>query len=327
MTTRRELLIALAGALAAPLAAVAQRQPAKIARIGFLGATSAAGYAAQVAGLRRGLREFGYEEARNIAIEFRWAEGRYERLPGLAAELVRAKVDVIVTHGAPGVLAAKQATSTIPIVMGAIGDAVAVGVVPNLARPGGNITGSTFFVPELMVKRLELIKETVPRIARVAALVRPDNPMFGPTLAAMESAARLRRVEVQQYAVRQPSEFEEAFAVMARNRADAAVVQEDASYIVQAQRISSLALKRRLPLCGFKEIAETGGLLAYGVDIPAMFYRAAYFVDKILKGARPADLPIEQSTRFNMLINQKTAKALGVRVPQSILVRADRVIE
>jgi ABC-type uncharacterized transport system substrate-binding protein len=327
VTTRRELLIALgAGAVATPLSSFAQVQR-KISRIGFLGSTSAAELAAQVEALRAGLSDFGYVERKNFVMEFRWAEGQYERLPELAAELVRAKVDIIVTHGIPGALAAKGATTAIPIVMGVAGDAIVTGIVASLARPGGNITGSTFFVPELMAKRLELIKEAVPRVTQVAIMVKPGNTMFGPVLKAMETTARSLKVALQQFAVQGPSEFEDAFSAMARSRIDAVVVLEDPTFVSNSTVIARRAAGSRLPLVGFKEIAEAGGLLAYGVDIPGMFRRAAYFVDKILKGAKPQDLPVEQATRFELVVNLKTAKALGITIPQSVLVRADRAIE
>ncbi len=327
MITRRKILIALGTGLGGwPLAGHAQ-QPAKVPRIGFLGSTSAAGYATQIEALRAGLRDLGYVEGKNILIEWRFAEGNYERLPGLAAELVQLRVDVIVTHGTPGTRAAKQATTTIPIVMAVAGDAIATGLVASIARPGGNITGSNFFFPELCAKRLELLKETFPRTKRVAVLLNPGNPSNEPVLQAMEMAARSLKVELQKFAVRGPNEFESAFAAMAKSRVDAATILEDAMLIANARAIADLAVKQRLPSIGFKEFAETGGLMAYGANLLEMYRRAAYFVDKILKGAKPGDIPVEQSTKFELVINMKTAKALGITFPQSILVRADKVIE
>ena len=329
MNKRRKLLVALgAGALASPLACLAQQQPAKIARIGFLGATSAAGYASQVDALRAGLRELGHVEGKNLVIEFRWAEGKYDRLPELAAELVRLKVDVLVTHGAPGSRAAKMATTTIPIVLAAVGDPVAQGLVASLARPGGNITGSTFFAPELMAKRLELVKAALPRIRRVAVLLNSDHPINNePTLRAMKTTAGSLKVELQQFGVRSPSEFESALAAMSNRRAEAVVIAEDSLFVANAAAAASLGTKHRIPAIGFVEVAEGGGLMGYGVNFPAMYRRAAVFVDKILKGANPGDLPIERPTRFELVLNMKTAKELGIKIPNSILVRADKVIE
>ncbi len=315
---RRNLLMALgAGALAAPLASFAQQQPAKVARIGFLGSGSASGYASLVDALRAGLRD----------IEFRWAEGKYDRLPDLAAELVRLKVDVLVTQGTPAALAAKRATTTIPIVMAVSGDAVATGLVASLARPGGNITGSTLFNPELAAKRLELLKEAMPRITRVAVLVNPDNPARGPDFQLIKITARSLKVEIEPFEVRGPNEFESAFAAMAKRRVDAVTINQDGMLNANSRAIADLAAKQRLPSAGFKEFAEAGGLIGYGVNRPEMFRRAAYFVDRILKGAKPGDMPVERPTKFELVVNMKTAKALGIKIPQTILLRADKVIE
>ena len=328
MIARRRLVIALgASALAAPLAPFAQQQPAKIPRIGFLGATTAAGIANRLEGLRAGLRELGYVEGNTIFIDYRWAEGKYDRLPDLADELVRLKVDILVTYGTPGTLAAKRTTTTIPIVMATSGDAVGTGLVASLARPGGNITGSSFFSPELMAKRLALLKEAVPRITRVAVLVNPDNPAIGQELQAMQTTATSLKVDLQQFEVRGPNEFDGAFARMANRRIDAVVIEEDSMLVANARAIADLAAKQRLPSSGFLELAEAGGLMAYGVTLPELFRRAATFVDKILKGAKPGDIPVEQPTKFEMVVNMKTAKALGIKIPQTILVRATKVIE
>ena len=327
MTTRRELLVAIgAGALAAPLTSFAQ-QPAKVARIGFLGAESAAGYRSQADAFRTGLRDIGYVEGKNILVEYRWAEGKYDRLPDLAAELAGLRIDVLVTHGVPGTLAAKRATTTIPIVMAATGDAVATGLVNSLARPGGNVTGSTFFVPELNAKRLELLKDAMPRMNQAAVLFNPDNPVTGPVMQAMEIAAKTLKVELRKFEARGHGEFESAFSAMAKRRVDAVLIPEYSLYIVNAKRIASLTTKERLPAAGFNEFAEAGGLIGYGVNFPDLFRRAAAFVDKILKGAKPSDLPVERAIRFEMVVNLKTAKTLGIKIPQSILLRADKVIE
>jgi putative ABC transport system substrate-binding protein len=327
--TRREFLI-FGGIglclLAVPFTAVAQQQR-KVWRIGFLGATSASSLASRIEALRAGLRELGYVEGKNLVIEFRWAEGRYDRLRDLAAELVHLRVDVIVTSGTPGTLAAKQATTTIPIVMATSGDAVGTGLVASLSRPGGNITGSTFFVPELMAKRLELLKEVRPRTMRVAVLVHSNDPSRLPVLKAMESASATLKVELQKFEVETPNELESTFSAMAKGRADGIVVQEDSMLTANAKATAELAIKQKIPLAGRGPVAEVGGLIGYGVDSLQLHRRAAYFVDRILKGAKPSDLPIERPTKFELIVNLKNAKALGITIPQSILVRADRVIE
>ena len=320
------LVVALAiSILAMPLAAEAQ-QAGRVYRIGFLGATSASGYAPQVQAFRGGLRDLGYVEDKNLVIDFRWAEGNYARLPELAAELVLLKPDVLVTHAPAGTLAAKRATATIPIVMGVVGDAVAMGLVESLARPGGNVTGSSFFFPELNAKRLEVLKEALPRLSRVGVLLNPDNPANVATLRAMEETARSVKVQLHAVEVRSPADFESAFATIVKGRAGALVVYDDAMLIAEAARIADLARKNRLPTIGFIEYAKAGGLLAFGVNFPDLWRRAATYVDKILKGTKPADLPVEQPTKFELVINLKTAKALGLTIPQSVLVRADQVI-
>lgn len=327
MNKRRKLITALgASALAAPLPSFAQ-QPVKIARIGFLGAASATGFAKQLDGFRLGLRDFGYTEGKNIVIEYRWAEGNYARLAELAAELVRSNVDVIVTHGTPGTRAAKGATTTMPIVMAVSGDAVVTGLVVSLPRPGGNVTGSTFFGPELSAKQIELLKEILPRITLVAALMNPDNPVIGPMLKAIEITTKSLRLGLQQFAVRGPNEFENAFSAMVQKSIEAVAIQEDGMLNANVRTAGDLAIRKRLPLVGNTEVPQAGGLLGYGVNFPEVFRRAAYFVDKILKGAKPADLPVEQPTVFDLVINMKTAKALGIQIPQSVLLRATEVIQ
>jgi putative ABC transport system substrate-binding protein len=324
--SRRNVLVALAaGAVAAPLASFAQPPPAKLHRIGFLGMTSAAGIASRLEALRAGLRDLGYVEGKNLVIEFRWADGDYGRLPALAAELARIKVDLIVTHSVQGTRAAKQATATIPIVVATTGDAVATRLVASEGRPGGNVTGLSSFSPELSAKRLELLKETFPRIRRAAVLWNPGGSEAN--LRAMEVTARSLKLEVQTFAIRNPGEFERAFAAMSKERVEAVAILEDAMIIGNAEAAASLAARHRIPSIGFTEVAEAGGLMAYGVNTPAMFRRAAVFVDKILKGANPGDLPIERATKFELVVNLKAATALGVTIPQSILLRADRVIE
>jgi putative ABC transport system substrate-binding protein len=320
------LLITLTlGILAAAFPGDAQ-PPGKVYRIGLLGLASTSDVAG-LAALRQGLRDLGYEEGKNLVIEYRWAEGKYDRLPGFAAELVRLKVDVLVTYGTPGAVAAKQATTTIPVVMAIIGDAVAAGVVASLARPGGNITGSQFHFPEVMAKRIEMLREAMPRLARVAVLINPANPAVRPALKAMEDTARYLRVELQQIEARSPHDFDGAFAAMVQRRSEAFAVADDPMLRSHGRTIAELATRRRLPSVGDREYAEDGGLLAYGVNRPEVWRRAAVFIDKILKGAKPADLPVEQADRLQLVINLKTAKALGLTIPQSVLIRGDELIQ
>jgi putative ABC transport system substrate-binding protein len=319
-------IVTTLGLLAAPLAAEAQ--PAgKVPRIGFLGLPSASSFGKQVEALRAGLRDLGYREGKNVVIDYRWAEGKYDRLSDLAGELVRFRVDVLVTHGTPGALAAKRATTTIPIVVATSADAVASGLVESLARPGGNITGLTYFIPELNAKRLEIFKETFPHSSRMAVLVNADNPAMVPIIQAMELTVRSLKIELQQFPVRGPDEFDGAFSAMTQSRVDAVVIIDEPMFQANAGVLAGLAMQKRLPSAGFKEFAEAGGLLGYGVDILGLFRRAAYFVDRILKGVFPADLPVERSTKFGLVINLKTAKALGLTIPQALLQRADQVIE
>ena len=324
---RREFITLLGGAAAAwPLGAAAQ-QPAKIAHIGFLGSTFAFNWTNRVEAFRSGLRELGYVEGENLAIEFRWADEDYDRLADLTAELIGLKVDVLVTYGTPASLIAKRATTTIPIVMVHSGDAVAAGIVASLARPSGNLTGMTYFVPELMAKRMEMLKDVLPRISRVAVLVKTDNPFFATTLRVLEVPAKSLNIGLQQFEVGSTKDFVDAFAAMAKGGVDAVMILEDAVFVSNAKAIADLAAKQRLLSAGFNEYAAAGGLIGYGVDFLEMYRRAAVFVDKILKGTRPADIPVEQATKFSVVINMKTAKALGLDVPPTLLTRADEVIE
>jgi putative ABC transport system substrate-binding protein len=327
---RRRRIVFTAGALlAAPFQGFAQQAARTIRRIGFLGVATQAAWTPRIDALRAGLRDLGYVEGKNIAIEFRFAEGRYDRLPELADELVRLEVDVIVTHALPGTLAAKRATATnrIPVVMTNVGDAVGWGIVASLARPGGNITGDTFFLPELAAKRLEVLGEAIPHVRRVAVLANPDNPGIGLSLQAMEMTAKTLNVTLQRFDARGPDDLEGAFAAMTEKKADSLSVLEDVKIIASVKRIAEHAVARRLPSIGFSEFAEAGGLFGYGVDFLALYRRAAVFVDRILKGTEPADIPVERPTRFDFVINMKTAKALGVAVPAGIRLRAERLIE
>ena len=319
-------LIFVLGVLAAPLAVDAQQQ-GKVARIGILAASRASAYTARIEAFKQGLRELGYVEGQNIAFEYRWAEEKYERLPGLAAELVRLKVDVIVTHAAPGTRAAQQATTTIPIVIATGGDVVGTGLVTSLARPGGNTTGSTILSPEINAKRMELLKEAIPRIRRVAALMNPANPLSELVFKQMGLTARALGIELRPAWVRRGDELDSAFSELVKARIDGLVILEDAVLVDNVRRIADLAKKHRLPTAAGSEHVQTGSLLSYGVDFVDLWRRAATFVDKILKGTKPADIPVEQPMKFTLVVNLKTAKALGLTVQRSVLVRADRVIQ
>ena len=325
---RRDLITLLGGAAVAwPFAARAQ-QRAKVARIGYLGLVSASWHTARVTAFRAGLRDLGYVEGKDIVIEFRWAESQYDRLPALAAELVRLNVDVIVTHTVPGAFAAKKATSTIPIVITAIADLLDLGLVESLARPGGNLTGLSFFNAELIAKRLELLKEVAPSLAKAAVLLNSDNAAGRQLiLRALEPTAKALKVELLPFEARGPGDFEGAFAAMVSQQVGAVVLHEDPMLNANSKAIVDIVARHRLPTCGFPEFVAAGGLLAYGIHFPDMDRRAAAFVDKILKGAKPADLPVERSTKFTTIVNLRTARAIGIDMPTSILLRADEVIE
>ena len=326
MNNRRKLVFSLgAGALVAPFASFAQQPVLKSPRIGVLGLANPVAYAPQVEALRAGLRELGYAEGKNIVLEFRWADGHYDRLPALAAELVRLKVDVLVTHGA-GSTAAKNATTTIPIVT-YVGDAVSLGLAASLAEPGGNLTGSSFFGPEIGAKRLELIKETVAHAARVGAIINTAGTSVKKALTAMQVTAQHLKLALQMREVRNPEELESAFKEMTRSHVDAIVVMDDPMLVANFKTIAALATKYKLPAIGFTGFAEAGGLMTSGVNLLELWHRHAYFVDKILKGVRPGVIPIEQPTQFELVVNMKTAKALGIKIPQSLLVQATKVIE
>ncbi len=328
----RKAKIAAIAALAVFLAvsAAGGQQPPKIPRVGRLSPTSPSADAPLRAGFQQGLRGLGWVEGQNIAIEYRYAEGKLDRLPELAAELVGRKVDLLLAASTAGALAAKKATGTIPIVMVTRGgeDPVASGLIVSLARPGGNLTGVTGLGEELSGKRLQLLKEAVPSVSRVAVLANPADPEAGPAVKGLEAAARALGVQLRVLEVRDPSGIESAFRVMTSERASALLVQADPMFSLHARRIADLAVKRRLPaMGGFRENVEAGGLMSYAPNFPDLFRRGATYVDKILKGAKPADLPVEQPTRFELAINMKTAKALGITFPPSILIRADQVIQ
>jgi ABC-type uncharacterized transport system substrate-binding protein len=321
--------MAAVGLLAVPLLAGAQ-PAASFPRIGFLNTASLSDPRVPpfLQAFRQGLRELGYVEGQNIAIELRWAEGQYDRLPGLAVELVRLKVNIIVAAGPSAVQAAKQATETIPIVMPAIADPVAMGFVASLARPGGTITGISNMQPELVGKQLELLKEMLPKLSRVALLGNPANPGNVPLVRYAQDAARTLGIRLHPLEARDPREIDSAFAEISRVRADAVIVLSDTVLLDSRTRIADHAVRRRLAtVFGASEFTEAGGLLTYGPSISDGYRRAARYVDKILKGAKPADLPVEQPTKFQLLINLKTAKVLGLTIPPSLLHRADEVIQ
>jgi ABC-type uncharacterized transport system substrate-binding protein len=326
---RRAFLTAFMAVLAAPLAAGAQ-QMAKVARIGYLGTNRAANPQLHEA-FRQGLRDLGYVVGRNLVIEYRDAEGKVERLPALAPELVALNVDVIVAPGTPQALAAKQATRTIPIVFTAAGDPVTDGLVTSLARPGGNVTGLATLSPELVGKNLEQLKQAVPGVSRVAILWQPggmgertENDM----LKGVEVTARALGMRPQLIEARGPADFDRAFSEMTRARAGTLTVVGSSMFVSERRRLVDLAAKHRLPaMYAQRAYVDAGGLMSYGPDVADLFRRAATYVDKILKGAKPGDLPVEQPTKFELVINLKTAKALGLTIPPSLLQRADQVIE
>jgi len=322
---RREFITLLGSTAAWPLAARAQQ--VKNARIGFLGLDSPSSHAARVGALQAGLRDLGWIDGRNIHIEFRWAEGNYDLLPPLAEELVRLNVDVLVTHGSSGALAARKATSTTPIVVTAAADILALGLVASLSRPGGNLTGLSFFNAELMAKRLELMKEAIPPLTKAAVLLNPNNASNVFLLTEIENTAKALNITLQTVEAGQPNAFERALAAMHGQQVGAVVIHEDPMFNANANALAVFAAAKRLPSSGSPVFVRAGGLLAYGINLPDMDYRAAAFVDKILKGASPANLPVERSTKFDVIVNLQTAKAIGITFPTSILLRADEVIE
>ena len=324
---RRDTVFALLALGAVPLAAEAQ-QERKVYRIGYLHAEAASPhYRSLFDALRSDLRNLGYVEGKNIVIEARWADGIYGRLPDLAAELVRLKVDVLVTHGSKASLAAKRATTTIPIVMAVTADAVAYGLVTSLAQPGGNITGCSLITSGFNEKRLEFLKEVMPRIAHVAVLLNPANTSSDQELKSIKAAAKSLKIELQPFEVRGSQEFDRTFSEIAKLRVDAIVLQSDTMFTANGKKIAAFAASKKIPSAGAREYAEAGGLIGYAQNTLELYHRTADFVDRILKGAKPADLPVEQPTKIELVVNLKTAKALGITIPQSILVRADQVIE
>ncbi len=325
--TRKIYRVALCTMLLTFSLSAEAQQPTRIPRIGILVASSGSAQSARVEAFRQRLREIGYVEGKNIVIEYRYAEGKLERLPDLAAELVRLKVDVIVTGGSPGILAAKKASPTIPIVFVGIGDPVGSGLVSSLARPGGNITGLSNIAEDLNGKRLELLKEAFPMIARVAFLWEPGGSRGNPALTDMEAAAKALGLKLQSLEVRSLDDFDSAFARAKRERAQALITFPTALINTQQRQVLEFAAKNRLPaMYPTSEFVEAGGLMSYAPNQVDLWRRAADFVDKILKGTKPADIPVEQPTKFEFVINLKSAKQIGVVVPPNVLARADRVI-
>jgi len=304
------------------------QQPKKVPRIGYLSNTSPSADSARYEAFRQGLRELGYVAGKNVVIEYRYTEGKSDRLPALAAELVRLRVDVIVTGGGATTRAAKEATTTIPIVFAQDGDPVASGFVASLARPGGNITGLSNFAPELNGKRLELLKEIVPKLSRVAVLGTSTVPGHARFLKETEPAAGALRLQLQFLDVRAPKDIETAFRAASKGRADGLLVLSGPVLTSHRTQVLDLAVESRLPsIYNFPEWVEAGGVMSYGVNLTDLFQRAATYVDKILKGAKPADLPVEQPKKFEFIINLKVAKQIGLTIPPNVLARADRVIK
>ena len=330
MNNRRKLVFALgAGALAAPFGAFAQQQ-GKVWRIGFLSPRSRPdSLDSNVFGaFLRGMRELGYFEEKNLMIEWRFADARLERLPGLAAELVQLKLDLIVVAGTPAVGAMQKATTTIPVVIVDVSDPIDSGFVKTLARPGGNITGLSNLNADIGPKLLEMLLSMVPKISRVAVLVNPGNPSTLTVLKGIQAAAQKVKVKILPVEVRTSQELEKAFSAMAREKAGAVIVPRESLFITQLRQIAELAAKHRLPSISLLlEYAEAGGLMVYGSNATDYYRRAATYVDKIFKGAKPADLPVEQPSKLELIINGRTAKALGLKIPQSLLISADKVIE
>jgi len=307
---------------------VEAQQPTKVPRIGYLDATSPAAASARVGVFRQALRELGYVEGKNIVVEYRWAEGKIERVPNLAAELVHLKVNVIVTGGPQSTRAAKNATLTIPIVMAQDPDPIGNGFVASLARPGGNITGLSILAPELSGKQLELLKEIVPNLSRVALLHQSTEPGTSQILRETERAAKALGIHLQYLDLRRPTDIETAFRNASKGHSDAVLVLFSSFLFPRRTQVVDLAVKRRMPtIFGRPEYVEDGGLMSYGMSFTDLYRRGATYVDKILKGAKPADLPVEQPTKFEFVINLKAAKQIGLTIPPTVLARADKVIK
>lgn len=325
---RRDFIALAAGAaLARPLPLHAEAMK-KTPRVGFMGNSTAALEANLVEPFIAGLRELGYRDGDTIEIVFRWAEGQYERFPALVAELLALPVDVIVTAGTPAALAVKKATSTVPLVMVAVGDPVGTGIVPSLAHPGGNITGLSSIAPDLEGKRLELLREILPKLARVAVFFNPVNPFHATSLKQGQAAAKVLGITLQVLAIDKTEHLDPAFEAMRKEKPEALLILADRIFLHNRERIADFATENRLPnVSAYREVVEAGGLMSFGPSYEDMHRRAAGYVDKILKGAKAGELPVQQPTKFTFLVNMKAAKALGVEVPSILLARADEVIE
>jgi putative ABC transport system substrate-binding protein len=324
---RRAFIASVAGLLSTPLIVEGQ-QTGKVWRIGFLSSLSPSATTVRIDAFRLGLRELGYVEGQNLIIEYRWAEGKDDRLPVLAAELVQLPVDVIVAQATVPAIAARRATTTIPIVVAAAGDAVGVGLVASLGRPGGNVTGLTIVAPDMTGKRLELLRQAMPGVTRLAALRNPTNPVSGPELRETEAASRILGMRLRSVEVLDMDRLDLAFSTIVHEQVEAVIVLSDLLFFGRRNQIAALALTNRLPIIAWTpEFAESGCLMTYGPNVVEMHRRVATYVDKIFKGSKPGDLPIEQPTKLELVINLKTAKALGLTIPQSLLLRADDVIQ
>jgi len=329
---RREFIAAVIGFSALTLALVPctarAQERAKVPRVGFMGNSTATLEANLIKPFRDGFRELGYEEGRNIEIEFRWAEGNYARFPELIAELLAKKVDVIVTAGTPATLAVKKATSTVPLVMIAVGDPVGTKIVPSLARPGGNVTGLSSRAPDLEGKRLQLLREVIPHLSRVAFFLNPANAFHTVSMRQALAAAKALKIELRPYEVRKTEDLEAAFASIIKERPDGLLILADRVFLHNRKRLMDFATQQKIPsVNAYRELVQAGGLMSYGPSYEDMHRRAAIYVDKILKGAKPSDLPIELPTKFNLFINTKTASALGLELPPMLISRADELIE
>jgi putative ABC transport system substrate-binding protein len=329
MSSRRAFIRTVAGSLLGVQAVASAQQPGRVYRLGYLSQPTRESVAQVLDAFLKKLRDLGWVDGRNLIIEYRWADGDAGRLPGLAAELVRAKVDVIVAPAGAAAIAAKKATSTIPIVMIFAIDPIELGLVTNLRNPGGNVTGTTFAVSrEIYGKQLQLLKEAVPHASRVALLENPADPGWSIQHREVEAAAQAMGLRLQRATARGPEEFDAAFAAMGREQANALYVSSSSLWIVHRKELAELALKYRLPtMFNYREMVEAGGLMAYAVNMSDFIGRAAVYVDKILRGANPADLPIEQPTKFELVINLKTVRALGLTIPPALVQRADDVIQ
>lgn len=329
MIARRTLLIAGAGAIALPVYALGQpqRKPAHIAILSSESSSEAI-HQVRVDAMKQGLREKGYEEGKNLSFEFSYANGRYDALPGLATTVAERGPSLIVAIGIKAAIAAKKATATIPIVLPATtADVVSLGLAASLAKPGGNFTGATSFGPEILAKRLELLKEVMPRTIRTGFLFNPSNPGIGPTLRIIEATAKSRNLTLLLVKARDPDEFDAAFSELVQHRIQALVLQGDTLFTINSRKLADLAWKHRIAAAGTLDFARAGGLLGYSANVEEQFRRAASHIAKILAGAKPGDLPIEQPTKFELELNMKTARALGIKIPDSIRLRADKVIE